>query len=72
MTLKKGVWSKDEIMLLTVHWKDGWTAYEISHEMKRALGTKRSRAAVIGKAHRLKLPDRTRSWRAAHSASRAA
>lgn len=68
----KPVWHKDEIMLLVVHWRDGWTAHEISRELKRALGKKRSRSAVIGKAHRLDLPDRSLEWRAAHSMPRAA
>jgi len=49
-----GVWSDDEIAKLKTMWLDGATASQIA----RALGTGRSRNAVLGRVHRMNLPER--------------
>ena len=51
-------WSAGEVLLLTKLWADGASASEIAAEMKNTTGTRRSRDAVLGKAHRLALPPR--------------
>ena len=51
-------WSAGEVLLLTRLWADGARASEIAAERKNTTGTRRSRVAVLGKAHRLALPPR--------------
>ena len=51
-------WSAPEGLLLTKLWADGASASQIAAEMKNTTGMRRSRNAVIGKAHRLALPPR--------------
>lgn len=51
-------WTTPEVLLLTRLWADGKSASQIAAEMKHTTGTRRSRNAVIGKAHRLALPVR--------------
>lgn len=49
-----GVWSEEEISSLKSMWLEGLTASQIA----RILGTGRSRNAVLGKVHRMRLPER--------------
>jgi GcrA cell cycle regulator len=51
-------WSAPEVLLLTKLWADGKSASQIAAEIKHTTGTRRSRNAVLGKAHRLDLPIR--------------
>lgn len=51
-------WEEAEIDMLKVKWADGASGTEIAHAVNEKFGNERTRSAVIGKVHRLKLPDR--------------
>jgi GcrA cell cycle regulator len=48
-------WTAEQDAMLTRLWAEGCSASQISHQLA---STSRSRNAVIGRAHRLKLPPR--------------
>lgn len=50
-TRNERAWSDDEDTYLKAMWADGWSASHIGKKLKR------TRNSVIGKAHRLKLPE---------------
>lgn len=52
-------WSAEEDAVLTAEWKKGISCSQIAKTIRRRFGNSRTRNSIIGRKHRLGLPDRT-------------
>lgn len=58
MTTNPGAWSDDRVGQLKLRWAQGWSASQVAKELNKLPGPPVSRNGVIGKVHRLRLPER--------------
>lgn len=57
--MRDDLWPADRVTKLKDHWNAGMSASQVMHRLNEEFGSRYTRSAVIGKIHRLNLPQRS-------------